>query len=117
MSETPDQPAFATTHFVRKPFYVDGVRVTKENMEAVAEWCKGLMKVTEPKIAGKRPSPFIEVEVHRPANDRQRRAFVGDWVLESENGFKVYTDQALRSTFEEAQVEEALSALKDRFKN
>jgi hypothetical protein len=113
MSETP----LSTTHFVRKPFYVDGIRVTKENMAEVAEWCKGTLKETDPKVAGKRPSPFIEVEVHRPANDRQRRAFIGDWVLESENGFKVYTDQALRSTFEVAKADEVLTKLKEKFQS
>lgn len=106
-----------TTHFVRKPFYVDGIRVTKENMEEVAAWCKGLLKETQPKVKDKRPSPFIEVDVHRPANERQRRAFIGDWVLEAENGFKVYTDAALRATFEVAVLnsDDAVAALKQKF--
>jgi hypothetical protein len=106
-----------TTHFVRKPFYVDGIRVTKENMAEVAEWCKGTLKETEPKVKGKKPSPFIEVEVHRPANDRQRRAFVGDWVLQAENGFKVYTDVALKATFEIAVLnsDDAVAKLQQKF--
>lgn len=117
MSETPSKPVFSTTHFVRKPFYVDGVRVTKANMDEVAEWCKGTVKETEPKVKDKRPSPFIEVEVHNPMNDRQKRAFVGDWVLQSENGFKVYTDQALRTTFEIASADKVLAQLKDKFQS
>lgn len=104
---------FNTTHFVRKPFFVDGVRVTKENMEDVASWCNGTLKETDPKVKGKKPSPFIEVEVHRPANDRQKRAFVGDWVLQAENGFKVYTDQALKATFEVADTASAIDKLKE----
>lgn len=103
-----------TTHFVRKPFYVDGIRVTKENMAEVAEWCNGTLKETEPKVKGKRPSPFIEVEVHRPANDRQRRAFVGDWVLQAENGFKVYTDSALKDTFEVTSADKVAAQLKEK---
>jgi len=110
MSETP----LATTHFVRKPFYVDGIRVTKENMEEVANWCKGLLKETAPKIQGKKPSPFIEVDVHRPANERQRRAFVGDWVLQAENGFKVYTDTALKQTFEVASADAVMQKLRQK---
>lgn len=107
---------FATTHFVRKPFFVDGVRVTKENMDSVSLWCKGTLKQTEPKVKDKKPSPYIEVEVHRPANDRQKRAFVGDWVLQAENGFKVYTDQALRATFEVADTSDnAITKLAEKF--
>ena len=103
----------STTHFVRKPFFVDGIRVTKENMEEVASWCKGIMKETQPKEKNKRPSPYIEVEVHRPANDRQKRAFIGDWVLQAENGFKVYTDAALKATFEIADTTSAIEKLKE----
>lgn len=113
MSETP----LSTTHFVRKPFYVDGIRVTADNMSEVAEWCKGTLKETAPKEASKKPSKYIEVEVHRPMNDRQKRAFVGDWVLQAENGFKVYTDAALKNTFEIAKTSEVLSKLKEKLKN
>jgi hypothetical protein len=85
-------------------------------MVEVAEWCVGTLKETEPKVKGKKPSPYIEVEVHRPANDRQKRAFVGDWVLQAENGFKVYTDQALRSTFEVAVTSDnVINELREKF--
>jgi len=106
-----------TTHFVRKPFFVDGIRVTSENMVEVAAWCKGFIKETAPKDKTKKPSPYIEVEVHRPMNDRQKRAFVGDWVLEAENGFKVYTDAALKKTFEIAVInsDDAVAKLQEKF--
>lgn len=107
----------ATTHFVRKPFYVDGIRVSKQNMEEVAAWCKGEIKQTEPKDKGKRPSPYIEVNVNKPLNERQKRAFIGDWVLEAENGFKVYTDAALKLTFEMTTTEKVLGSLKDRLQS
>lgn len=107
----------STTHFVRKPFYVDGVRVTKENIEEVAQWCGGTIKETQPKDKNKKPSRYIEVEVHRPMNERQKRAFTGDWVLQAENGFKVYTDPALKNTFEIAVLngDDAVAKLKQKF--
>jgi hypothetical protein len=37
-----------TQKYVRKPLYVDSVRVTEENFEEVAQWCQGNIE-TEPK--------------------------------------------------------------------
>jgi hypothetical protein len=31
----------ATTKYVRKPFEVEAVQVTEENLEEVAQWCHG----------------------------------------------------------------------------
>jgi hypothetical protein len=82
--------------FVRKPFFVDGVQVTEENLDEVGRWCNGHVHTNE---KGQR---FIKVEVERPLYDRQTRAFVGDWVLRSHKGFKVYTNQAFEKSFDEA---------------
>lgn len=103
-----------TTQFVRRPFYVEGIRVTRANMAEISEWCGGTLKETHPKDKNKKPSPFIEVEVHRPANDRQRRAFVGDWVLKAANGFKIYTDHMLKDTFSVVDTDEMLHDLKEK---
>lgn len=96
-----------THKFARKPFYVDAVRVSEENMEEVAEWCDG--KIVEHETDGK----FVSVKVHRPLTERQTQAFVGDWVLNSGNGFKVYVQKAFDKSFEKvkhltkAQADEA----------
>ncbi len=42
----------------------------------------------------------ISVPVKRPLNRRQTTAFVGDWVLKANKGFKVYTDKAFKENFE-----------------
>jgi hypothetical protein len=83
-----------THKFARKPFYVDAVRVSENNIAEVAEWCKGTIKTTE------EGAQFIEVEVYRPINDRQTQAHIGDWVLYAGNGFKVYTPKAFDKSFE-----------------
>lgn len=89
-----------TTKFARKPFYVDGVQVTEENMEAVAEWCMGTVCTNDD------GTKFIKVRVHRPMNERQTKAFVEDHVLYAGTGFKVYPPRAFEKSFEEVVEQE-----------
>lgn len=83
-----------THKFARKPFYVDAVRVSENNIEEVAEWCKGKVETNED------GQKFIRVEVNRPLNERQTQAFIGDWVLFAGTGFKVYMPKAFDRSFE-----------------
>lgn len=87
-----------TNKFARKPFYVDAVQVTAENMDDVSAWCQGTVTRTDLSPQG----DFIKVRVHRPLTERQTKAFVGDWVLYAGTGFKVYTDKAFEKSFEPA---------------
>lgn len=80
--------------FRRKPFTVEGVRVTKKNMEEVAKWCNGEVKKNPKGVK------HIFVNVHRPMNEKQTMAFVGDWILFQNRGFKIYTQNAFSRNFE-----------------
>lgn len=94
-----------TESYARKTFYVDAVRVTNENMEEVANWCAGEIRRT---LGSEKrpPRPYIKVDVGRALNERQTRAYEGDWVLFYDgNGFKVYTEQAFEKSFEPVKVE------------
>ena len=84
-----------TTKYARKPFYVDAVQVTAENMEEVAKWCQGSVQLND-----KDSKNFIKVRVHRPLTEKQTEAYVGDWVLYAGTGYKVYTDKAFHNSFE-----------------
>jgi len=86
-----------TERFVRKPFPIDAVRVTAENMTEVAKWCDGEVKY-EP-TSKDDGAWFISVKVVNPINSRQTQAFIGDWVLYSK-GWKVYFDGAFRNNFD-----------------
>lgn len=90
-----------TTKYARKPFVVEGVRVTDENMEDVAAWCNGDIRTNTEDGSNKR---YIKVRVHRPLTDRQSMAFAGDWVLYAGTGYKVYTNKAFHKSFEKATV-------------
>lgn len=88
--------------FDRKPFSVEAVQVTRENMREVAEWCGGTVetKVTPTKNGSKREK-FVKVPTSKPMNEKQTQAFVSDWVLLSDKKFKVYIHRAFVHTFQE----------------
>lgn len=93
-----------TAKYVRKPFAVDAVEVTEDNLEAVAQWCGGEVRTSDGRqtkngVTGQQQ--YIKVTVKRPLNDRQTRAYPGDWVLSAGTGFKVYTEKAFSGSFEE----------------
>lgn len=79
---------------VKKSFDVRGVQVTEENLEEVSEWCGGEVKTDS------FGTKYIKVNVKRPLNEKQTRAYLTDWVLRSQQGFKVYNDKALQKSFE-----------------
>ena len=88
-----------TEKFARKPFYVDTVQVTEENINDVAAWCEGEVRTFAD------GNKYVKVHVHRPLNDRQTMASIGDWVLFAGSGFKVYTTKAFFASFEPICVE------------
>ncbi len=101
-----------TNKFVRKPFHVDAVQVTEENMSDVAQWCEGQIQESEKTKDGS-SATFIKVWVHRPMTERQTRAFVGDWILYARSGFKVYTTKAFEKTFEQVGTETMMHITSD----
>jgi hypothetical protein len=104
-----------TEKFIRKPFTIDAVRVTEENLEEVAKWCGGDV-TTETR--GKKEVRYIKVPVTNPLNERQTKAYVGDWVLHSKSSWKSYTNRAFDDSFEQYSPtpvqKEALFELKDK---
>jgi hypothetical protein len=94
-----------TERYIRKPLYVDAVQVTEENMEEIAAWCQGDMRVlgAEDWTMGDEAmvgSKYVHVRVHSPRSPRQTKAFAGDWILYTERGYKVYTTRAFEASFD-----------------
>lgn len=105
-----------TKRYIRKPVHVDAVRVSHANFEELAEWCHGEIRF-DPDGKGNRKR-YIFVRVHNPKNDRQKTAFVGDWLLYTDHGYKVYTNKSFVHAFELAEgfadmVAEARKTLED----
>lgn len=88
--------------YARKPFLIEALRVTEANMVEVANWCKGT--ILEAK-RGEKTIKYIQVPVSRPANERQKKAFIGDYVLYAGKGFKCYPPKAFDDCFEKPSEE------------
>lgn len=79
--------------YARKPFTVQAVQVTQENIDDVALWSDG-------KVVNEADSQFVKIDVRRPLHERQTKAYPGDWVLRAGQGFRVYNDSAFRNQFD-----------------
>lgn len=88
-----------TQRYIRKPLYVEAVRVTAQNFDELVAWCQGEVLTGE---QGGKPKKYIKVRVHHPTkNPRQTQAYVGDWLLYTEfGGYKVYTHKAFTTAFD-----------------
>lgn len=82
--------------YIRKPFEVFAVQVSHSNMDEVAEWCSGVIESQDSEGRHR----FIRVPVKNSLNDRQTKAFVGDWVLRAKDSFKSYTSRAFEKSFD-----------------
>ena len=96
-----------TKKYIRKPLIVDAVQVTTENFVSIALWCQGSIcdnEDNEVKAETINPgSMHINVRVHQPKTPRQTKAFVGDWILYTDKGYKIYTPKAFHNAFNEAE--------------
>jgi hypothetical protein len=88
--------------YVRKPFYVEAIEVTTENLDEVAEWCSGTVvrSLKDAAVKGSGVTPYIQVQVLRPMNERQTKAYPGDMVLQAGASFKVYSGKAFQQSFD-----------------
>jgi len=89
----------AIQRYTHVPLYVNAVQITAENLEAVASWCGGSIQTDVD------TRKYVKVATIRPLRERQTQAYVGDWVLKTEVGLKVYTNKAFTRGFVHAPEE------------
>src|SRR4051794_19403406 len=104
--------AVSTEKYIRKPLYVDAVRITAQNFDDIVSWCQGEVQHDEVPHEGT-TKKYIKVRVHNPKNPRQTKAFIGDWLLYTERGYKVYTNKAFHASFDEVSAESESEVKKD----
>jgi hypothetical protein len=96
-------PRLQPIKFIRKPFVVEAIQVTPQNMREVSKWCRGQIRNVDGLEvggdAGKKVKA-IKVPVKRPLSERQTLAIVGDWVVAQGSGHKVYTQRAFEGSYE-----------------
>ncbi|QEQ93567.1 hypothetical protein SEA_GIRLPOWER_68 [Streptomyces phage GirlPower] len=82
----------STSQFTQDP--VDAIQITQENIDEIAAWCQGEVKVDE--TNGRR---YIEMEVSHPTGRRTAKAYPKDWVVTVRAIRRVYGNRAFTSTF------------------
>ena len=100
-----------TTQFIKKPLYVEAVRITRKNFNDVARWCGGRVQTERANAAENAGKKFLKIDAHNPINSRQTKAFVGDWILQTDRGFKIYTHNSFVGAFDEVQELEHIPEL------
>lgn len=90
-----------TKKYVKKPLYVEAVRVTRKNFRELTKWCSGKIQTEQADSTQSPGAKYIKIQAHNPINNRQTKAFVGDWILKTDRGFKVYTHQTFTQSFDE----------------
>jgi hypothetical protein len=86
--------------YTRRPVHVGAVKVTAENFFEVAEWCGGQIKPVAVQVPAKASNAYILLDIPKAASQRQKEAYVGDWVIKlSTGGFQVYTAGAFHKHF------------------
>lgn len=78
--------------YLKRPFEVQAVQVSADNIYEVAKWCQG-------DLDSIRNEKYIKVRVLHAANERQTQAYIGDWVLYAGTSYRVYTDKAFGKGF------------------
>ena len=99
-----------TKQYIKKPLLVEAVCLTRQNFTEVVKWCKGRVQTenaNHPQSPGKK---YIKIDAHNPINTRQTKAYVGDWLLKTERGFKVYSHKNFMESFDEVNETEALDS-------
>lgn len=84
-----------TEMYQRRTFTVEAIQVTEENLYDVAKWCEGDVRTNN----GTKKK-YIQLEVINPLEPKHSRASIGEWILKSNQGYKIYADAAFKKGWE-----------------
>lgn len=88
--------------YTRKTFPVNAVQVTLENIEQVADWCKGAIEQVETKMLGTVAMlPVIKLKGQGENRGKDFVATLGCYVVEFKGSFRVYKPVQFDASFEE----------------
>lgn len=84
----------------RKPFSVTAVELSFENINEVAEWCKGEVGTESTKILGTSTMlPVILIQGLGEARGKDFVARLGYYIVELNGSFRVYKPKQFKETF------------------
>jgi hypothetical protein len=91
--------------YVRKSFSVIAEEVTFENVNEVAEWCKGTVVMENTKLMGTETKlPVILLKGQGDNRGKEFKATLGCYVVELKGSFRVYKNAQFFSSFEQKVV-------------
>ena len=82
--------------YITKPVYVKAVRITEDNLEAVAAWCKG--RIMEEEQNGVTVQ-YVKTRVFRKLPERYTKGFPGDLIVKRGSEYKSFTTAAFLETY------------------
>jgi hypothetical protein len=94
--------------YTRKPFPVAAVQVSLQNIQEIAEWCRGTVEQVSTRMLGTETFlPAIKIQGQGENRGKEFTATLGCWVVELKGSYRVYKPQQFEATFDELEVEEA----------
>lgn len=88
--------------FTRKPFPVNAVQVTLQNVDEVAQWCGGDVALRPTKMMGTYTDlPVILLKGQGENRGKDFEAALGCWIVELKGSFRSYKPQQFESSFDE----------------
>jgi hypothetical protein len=85
-----------TSRWVRKNSNVEAVRLNRAEIHKIAFWCGGAIRATD---AGGREGALYILLPFKSNYNKPNRAFMGDWILKDDDGFKVYSHESFSGVF------------------
>lgn len=93
--------------FDRRPFTVSAVQVTLDNIEYLANWCKGKIDQAPTKMMGTETLlPCVKIPGQGAHKDQWFTANIGSWIVEFKGSFRVYKPVQFKATFVESETHE-----------
>jgi hypothetical protein len=87
-----------TSRWVRKNSNVEAVRLNRAEIHKIAFWCGGAIMATD--TGGREGNGALFILLPFKSNyNKPNRAFMGDWILKDDDGFKVYSHEAFQGVF------------------
>jgi hypothetical protein len=88
-----------TEKFIRKVRPVEAVKVTEDNLSAVAGWCGGL--VVPANTIGNDKATYIHVPVRSPRRETDSKAYIGYWIVKEDfRNCRVVTNKQFRNSYD-----------------
>jgi hypothetical protein len=94
-----------TTKYDRKPFTVNAVELTLDNVGEVAAWCKGTVEQVTAKVLGTTMKlPVVKIQGQGAAKSKTFVANLGHFIAEYNGSFRVYKPAVFREMFQKSRV-------------